>query len=262
MSWLATMLAAVLAALAGGAGMYGIALRCVAWYRISSFEGKSGYFVVGLALAGVLGGGVIGIIAARAGHALVGPAWSSQVGVAIGAVCCVLLAVLTYAFLGADHERDLGDRGLVVEWEIRFPAGGGDDFGPRGDPRTWPDSERRLQLVSVHRRSPGGYENAVFDGASFHKETGAVCEGEGVWILPARVPLFTSKGEFCVNLTLGGRDDGFWPPLSPRTPPTGGEWSAWFRTNKSLQKLTDEESTMYRFRVVRAEHMRAEKRKD
>lgn len=65
MSWLTTLLVGILGSVVGGGGMFGIALLCVKWYRISSFEGGSGYFVIGLALLGAMGGLIVSMLAAR-----------------------------------------------------------------------------------------------------------------------------------------------------------------------------------------------------
>lgn len=243
MSWVFTAVAALLGAAAGSAGMFLIASACVKWYNISSFEGKSGYFVVLLMLAGIIGGLILALVAARLGHAFIAPAWYVQLLAAIATVALALLGVLGACYLKADRVPELGGRGLSVAWEVRLPATN-DEFGPRGDPAEWPDSELRLQLVSVVRHQPRGHAEAAFDRAAFRRENGQ-------WVLPARVPLFTSKGEFCVNLTLGGRDDGFWP-LLPRFPQESHfEWSPWYRTNKGRDKSSDAEAVMYRFRFER-----------
>jgi hypothetical protein len=46
MSWLLSILTGLLAAAVGCLGAGVVAWLCVGWYRISSFEGASGYFVV------------------------------------------------------------------------------------------------------------------------------------------------------------------------------------------------------------------------
>jgi hypothetical protein len=246
-SWLVTFFSGVLSAVAGGLGMLGIATLCVKWYRISSFEGGSGYFVVGLALLGFIGGFVVGLIAARVGYMQIGPHWYIQIATSLGTVACLLLVVLTYSYLESDHVLEQGGRGLVVAWEVRLPKPNpSDPFDYKGNPQEWPDSELRLQLVSIFRGAPRGFSEAEFDRLKFH------LEGDQ-WILPAKVPLFTSKGDFCVNLTLGGRDDGFWPPLSAFPSDADFSWSPWYRTNKSQDKPTDFAAVMYRFRYERGE---------
>lgn len=251
MSWAITAVVTLLGAIGGGAGMFAIASACVKWYRITSFEGAAGYFVVGLALAGFIVGLLLALAGARLGFGMLGQewgAWGSQLGGGLGLVALALLVTLGIAYFKADHSRELGGRGLVVAWEVRLPEGAvGGEFGPAKPPTEWPSEELKLQLVSVHRDKAIGYENAVFDRDAFRIE-------DGQWILPARVPLFTSRGKFCVNLTLGGRDDGFWPSLTA-FPTQGGpefQWSPWYRTNKGMSKPSDREAVMYRFKFEKS----------
>ncbi len=104
MNWGATIATGVLGAIIGGAGMFALALLWVRWFRISSFEGKSGFFVVFLALAGTIAGLVVAMIAARIGRASLGldvSAWASQGGVGVGAVLGGLLLALACSYLAA-----------------------------------------------------------------------------------------------------------------------------------------------------------------
>ncbi len=132
-------------------------------------------------------------------------------------------------------------------WEIRLPRESNDLFYPPGPPASWANEHLRLELVSISNHKPRGSEMARFDRDAFRQENEQ-------WIMVAKVPLFTSKGEFCVNLTVGGRDDGFWPAMKPIPNASSFEWSAWYRTNKSMDRPIDESSLMYRFRFdVRSE---------
>ncbi len=245
MSWAITFVAGLLGMLSGGLGMFAIANACVRWYRISNFEGGSGYFVIGLAILGGISGLILSIIAARVAHAFIGPEWYTQVGCALAVVASALAIVLVISYLGVDRTPEVGGQGVVIAWEIRLPADGTDEFAPRGDPRVWPDVELRLELVSVSNHKPRGAREAKFDRAAFRQE-------DGQWILSAHVPLFTSKGEFCVNLTLGGRDDGFWLAMRPVPHAAYSEWSEWSRTNKGGDKPQDAAAVMYRFRYENA----------
>lgn len=243
MSWLLTLLTAFLGAIAGGAGMLGLATLFVRWFRISSFEGGSGYFVVGLTLMGAVGGLIVAAIAARVGLASLGDAWFIQPLTGVGAVAAALAIVLGIGYLRADFEPDEDPRGLVVAWEIRLPVDDGSDaFAPRTPPADWPENELKLQVVNIVGGKTRKYREAQFDRAAFRQE-------HGQWILPAKVPLFAAKGEFCVNLTTGGRDDGFWPTLPAIPSEPHFDWSPWYRTNKGLGKPSDEQATMYRFRI-------------
>jgi hypothetical protein len=60
MSWLLSIFIGLPAAAVGCLGAGVVAGLCVDWYRISSFEGASGYFVVFMALLGMLGRLVVG----------------------------------------------------------------------------------------------------------------------------------------------------------------------------------------------------------
>lgn len=242
MSWLLTFATAIVSAILGGVGMFAIASAGVKWYRISSFEGGSGYYVMFLMLFGAIGGFVAGLIAARVGYAQWSHDWHAQIVSGVGSVLALLVVTLACFYLGADHVPEQGGRGLVVAWEVRLPAPDDADlFAPKGNPADWPENELRLQLVSVRNHKPIGSGEAQFDRAAFRKEDKQL-------VLPARVPLFTSKGEFCVNLTLGGRDDGFWPRLSAFPTDIDFQWTPWYRTNKSMGKPDDTQAVMYRFR--------------
>lgn len=239
MSWLLTFFTGVLAAAAGGGGMLGISTLCVKWYRISSFEGGSGYYVVGLTLLGAIAGFIVGVVGARVGVAWLGEHWYAQMGVGVGGISVLLLAVLALTYVNADHVPEKGGRGLAIAWEVRLPVAEG-EFVTTKPPAEWPEEELKLQLVSVKNHKPRGSDDTVFDRANFRQEGGQ-------WVLPCRVPLFTSKGEFCVNLTLGGRDDGFWPKFTPFPRDDDYQWSPWYKTNKAGSK-GDAEAVMYRFR--------------
>lgn len=112
MSWVVTVVAAVLGALAGGAGMLGIALVSAKWYRITGFEGAIGYYVVMMTGLGGIGGLVIGAVASRAVLWMWGEAWMGwgQIGGAMGAIAAALLLVLVIAYLGGEHKRERGGR--------------------------------------------------------------------------------------------------------------------------------------------------------
>ncbi|AMV33384.1 hypothetical protein VN12_14760 [Pirellula sp. SH-Sr6A] len=241
MSWLTTVLVGILGSMVGGGGMFGIALLCVKWYRISSFEGGSGYFVIGLTLLGALCGLIVSMIAGRIAHHTFSTHWSSQWVASLAAEGVILLLVLLAAYSGVDRIPELDGQPIDVIWEIRLPRDTNELFLPPGPPASWEEEHLRLEFVSVSNHKSRGWELARFDRDLFRLENEQ-------WILVAKVPLFTSKGEFCVNLTLGGRDDGFWPAMKPVPTAASFEWSNWFRTNKSKDQSLEISSIMVRFR--------------
>ena len=66
MSWIRSIAVAILTSLASLALSGVVASYVVDWYHVSSFEGGSGYFVIGMALVGLVAGFPIGLITARA----------------------------------------------------------------------------------------------------------------------------------------------------------------------------------------------------
>ncbi len=245
MNWAVTLFSAVAGGLLGTVGMFAIGQACVKWYKITSFEGYSGYFVVGLALLGGIVGCVLSIVAARLGYAWIGTQWYSQLGSALAAVLLALALTYGYAYLGVDRVPELDGQPIMVRWEIRLPAEGTDKYAPTGDPSEWLDDQWQLQLVSVVNHQPRGSEQATFHRESVRYE-------DGQCILATSVPLFTSRGEFCVNLSLGARDDGFWPGLRYSSHPNSFQWSPWQRTNKGLKQPDDRSAVMFRFKLEKA----------
>ncbi|MCW5770514.1 MAG: hypothetical protein KIT16_02675 [Rhodospirillaceae bacterium] len=65
MPWFLTIFSALLCGVAGGAYGGYMASRVVIWQRISSFEGKSGYFIAGMILVGFVASLVIALVVGR-----------------------------------------------------------------------------------------------------------------------------------------------------------------------------------------------------
>lgn len=94
MSWPLTLLIALLAGIVATGCMVLVTCGWVDWYRISSREGASGYFVIYISLLGGFVGALVGAIVARK----MGPGFGTAL---LGAVCvnatiCALLAGLGY----------------------------------------------------------------------------------------------------------------------------------------------------------------------
>jgi TctA family transporter len=132
MSWAVTLVAGFVGMFFGAVGIFGIALACVKWYRIVSFEGGSGYFVIGLSIFGVIGGFVFSIIAARVACCFVSPDWYSQFGGALAIVLAVLAIILAYSYRGIDRIPSIDGKSINSVWEIRLPVAGKDQYLPHG----------------------------------------------------------------------------------------------------------------------------------
>lgn len=71
MAWIASFGTALLIAVLAMFGAGAMANLALDWYKVSSFEGGAGFFVVGMALVGFTGGFIIGLSSResrRGGH--------------------------------------------------------------------------------------------------------------------------------------------------------------------------------------------------
>jgi len=178
MSWLASIFIGLLTG-GLGLGLAGvIANACVSWYRISSFEGKAGYFVVFTALLGGVAGFILGVVAARiaagAQHGFVkGLVLALAVTAGIGGVA----ALVSWRLADIPPEIDGSDLDLQVE--IRLPAAHAAPADSAGN------SHLRLGSVvnSTYRKSEMG-ELHIADARL----------EDGRWIVAGTVYVFTSRG--------------------------------------------------------------------
>lgn len=235
MNWGTTVLTALLGGVLGGLAGLALGMACTEWYRISSREGASGYFAIFCILAGIVLGLVLSAVAARIAHSALSQAWWAQLSAGAGTVIIAACITAAWAYLASDREPTSRGQAIDLLFEVRLAA-------KQTDRPEWPDEELRLQLVSCvgRDRRPEGARNATFDRAAFRQD-------DGQWVLPARVQVFTNRGIFCVNLTTGERDDGFWPPFGASPLSNQWEWSEWLATNKSINKAP-RDGTMYRFK--------------
>jgi hypothetical protein len=120
-SWLATFGIAVISGVAGLVGVGWLANQCVRWYHVSHVEGGAGYFVAELALAGALGGFVIGLVCARRAKRDGDPRFPRGLGLGLTWVLGLVTVATGLAYGLADHPPMIDGKSLVVEVELRTP---------------------------------------------------------------------------------------------------------------------------------------------
>lgn len=213
MTWLSSIFIACLSGVLGLFCAGGIASLCVDWYRVSSFEGKSGFFVVFTALLGGLAAGVIGLIAARVVAAGVAPGLLRGLGMAGGSVLGIALVALLLCRWFADIAPTMDGKSLELEIEVRCPKGftlpAPDDYGATAE-----------VYLPGGRRQPSE-KLRVKDARTV----------EGQLIVPATVPLDTSA----TTKYLRARFDAqhsllFSLPLRSHPRPDDSEWSKWLES--------------------------------
>lgn len=228
-----------------------IAAACVDWYNIPSREGASGYYVIGIALLGLIAGCVIGLIVARLVAAGADPRFLKAIGRSVAVVAVISIVSGAAARLLADVPPTIDGEALMLAVEVRWP----EDQVER--PAT---GEGSLSLHSIPF-----YSNTVRaseEGPLWMQDAERV---DGRWIARGAVSVFTSRGKRML-VVAPNRDDrdartseAFLVPL-PAWPGKGSlEWSEWLPKIRPgvapLNKLT------YRYRVqrsseaVRTEHI-------
>jgi hypothetical protein len=226
------ILSGVLGLLVGG----GIGILCVDWYRISSFEGKSGYFIVMLGLVGGFAGAITGL----AITSFLGP--SS----AIGLFKSFGVSVLTIAMLGivvfgacrlfADIPPKLDGQELMLHVELMLPI---DSPKPTSDVEGNSRVDLHSSVGRTVRKSVAG--NLDLDQARYENDR---------WLIPGSVELFTMRGMRSVMFIVNGQDvGGFAVPLPARPNHNHLEWSEWGPVPRSTDPRWPDTKPSLRFRV-------------
>ncbi len=239
MGWLTALFIALLTGALGLVSAGWIASLGTRWFRVSSFEGASGYMVIGVALMGGAAAFIIGLIVSRVvGHAA-DPGFFKALGAS-------WLAILTLAALALLVCRSLahippviGGRQLMLHVEVRLAA----------EETTHPcasESALSFTLSSVVRRVQRSSKTGTVDMPHIR------CE-DGRWIVPASVFLFTRRGWRCISLHRDGKSlAGFIVPLPARPGTKYEEWSEWGPRGRPGHPWPAENAA-YRFRVERIE---------
>jgi hypothetical protein len=238
MSWIASFVVAILTAIVALFCAGTVSSLAVDWYRISSFEGGSGFFVIGNALLGGIGGFVVGLIAARVVAGWPGGGFMKGLGVACGLVLATSLAATGIAYFAADIPPTIEGEELFMAVEIKWPA----------DPKV--AGPRDLGGVPQLRigATSGSVARLLEPGPAFVED---VRQEGGRWILPGVVPIFTRRGGRLLD--LGANDKtiaGFLVPL-PRNPgQPEREWSDWLPHARPGEPPLPDQFT-YRFKVIK-----------
>lgn len=190
---------------------------CVKWYRISSFEGEAGYFVVGIALLGGIAGLAIGIAAAvwaakgAGGSTEGGAGFIRTLGYALATMLVISGLATAICWMRADLSPTLNGRYL----ELAFEVCGAQGF-------TVPQEQGEYEPFAViylpgGRRLPQG----ALDFAEARQESDR-------WIVPGTVPLTTSASHKYLRVYFSEEyDELFSLPLQSHPDAQDMEWSGW-----------------------------------
>ena len=124
MPWVLAVVVGIVSAVAGAAFSIAASDIIIKAYRISSFEGASGYFVMlVLVPIGLLVGFVTGFVLTRWGAPHGGAMIGLQFLIAPLATAGLLTLGYAVAYAGAQRPPKIDGHTLTLELELRFPAG-------------------------------------------------------------------------------------------------------------------------------------------
>jgi hypothetical protein len=121
MRWIASFGIALLTSIAAMFGAGTVAGLAVDWYNVSSFEGGAGFFVVGMALVGLIGGFLIGLVVSRIEARRPQARFVRALGMSAGAAAVLLAVVGGAAWVLAGIPPQIDGEELFLLTEIRWP---------------------------------------------------------------------------------------------------------------------------------------------
>ena len=207
----------------------------VRWYKISSFEGKSGYFIVGMAIFGGLAGIIIGLIATRIVSNGASVGFLKGLGLSWAIIIGLSLLAFLVSWLMADIPPKIDGEELDLLVEYRFPAG--KEKLPEISKDTY------LALGSLSNKTVRKKQHGELDIEAARKE-------DGHWILPGSVFIFTTRGKRLLYIVFNDEITvGFLLPLPRRPGQEFEKWSDWIP--HPMQEDPQWQGKSYRFRVQR-----------
>lgn len=237
MSWLLSFVIALTTAVAGGLAAGFVANLAVGWHRIPSMEGQSGYFVVMMFLAGVIGGFVVGLIASRVASSGSKPSFIRSFLIAHASVLGLIAIIGATSRVLADVPPKIDGEALLLAVEVGFPPG-------RVPPS--PSAAERAQVVLGTLSRTGSVRRSE-SGPLWLEDARQL---EGRWVVPGAVEIFTSRGRRLLDI-VWGEDERvtFIVPLARYPGRSEMEWSEWIPDDPE-RGGGEGGGFQYRFRVV------------
>ncbi len=238
MTWLVSIVVAVLSGVVSLLLTGLIANACVRWYHVSSREGAAGYFVLFLAIGGGIAGFFLGLSTARFMASHYGPGFGREIGAALAVILIIAGAAALLCRLLADVPPKLDGQKLTLEVEFRFP----NTYGATQPPTA--GEECQCELVSLSGRTYRKRESGTV-------ATKLVRFENGQWIVPITARLFTERGGRSVTLSPqeGKEAFGFLLPVPRRPGRKHLEWSPWYPRRQMNGQPWPANKMSCRFRV-------------
>ncbi len=189
MSWTTSFLVAIITAAVGCVASGFVADLAVRWYKISSFEGGSGYYTLFISFGGLIGGLVIGLIVSRVIAAGANPTFIKALGCSVALTLAITLAVAVPTRLLADVAPRVDGEELMLMVEARWPT------TQTESPATAPGTSY-LELGSL---TMSRVQRIAKRGALWKEDAHLV---NGQWTVTGAVPVFTERGTRMIDVAL------------------------------------------------------------
>jgi hypothetical protein len=211
--WPLSILVGVLDAVAACGGALALGTLCARWYRVSSFEGAAGYFVVSFGLVGSLVGFAIGVGSARYLTSGPAPTFLHALGLALAITVALLALGVGIAWLAADLPPRIDGHDLALEVEVRLPPGAPLPPDEVGRPHGW------------HVTITGDYGDRRQSSDALRRAEAV--RSDGRWVIPARVVLLTG-GRYSIGIKVADAETQYFRPAWSRPPALADmQWGAW-----------------------------------
>lgn len=232
MPWLIALAAGIVCAIVGVAFSAAVSDLIIRAYRIPSFEGASGYFVLFVLLPiGAIVGFVSGFAVLKAG-----PPGLSWVKFVLAPLVTVGLLTIGYgiAYLTVDRPPRLDGHTMTLELEVRLPASA-------QVPEDFRDLQPRISLYASNKDNR--FVTINYDAAGLR---------DGRYVVPCEAPLMSARNGRTVLVGCGGESSQVFT-LGLRARPTRADssWTEWRRGEQrgDLSKVAPADAYEVRYRV-------------
>lgn len=213
MRWIVSIVIGILTAVAGAFAVGTVAAGCVEWYRISSFEGQSGYFVVFMGLLGIAFGFVTGAVTGALTHRAGAKGFFRSLGLSLAIVLGITGTAAGVCWLAADRPPTINGHFLDLAFEVRSPR------TVREKPQDAPDG---LKVLLYAGGKSVWYAALDFEHARIESDQ---------WVTPGLVAMVSSKPDRQLAVWTGSGAAQYLPLDLPPKPRTVDEaWSEWKKT--------------------------------
>lgn len=235
MNWLLAFVIGVLCAVVGCLAAGVIAEFCTHWYHISSFEGGAGYYVVFIALGGLVAGFGIGALASLA-VLLQGGGFGKGLGLSMAIVASLAVLSFGLSWLFGDVPPKLRGDELFVLVELQCPS----DWQPSNKVRA---SQNYAVLRSLDAGNRSRHATSTqLQWEKVRNEGGHVIFGDHLF-------LFTSTGIRALEFSLG--EINVANAIVPLPGHPGAEFEQWSEWRPAADPSGADSGYLYRFRVQR-----------